>query len=159
MGSGMGKTSTRGHKGQRSRSGSRMMRGFDAISLLDFGIEHVVGIAERHRALIHGPLQIVIGAAQLLFGETARADILDDRDEMTHRAVLIENGRDAVLGPYDRTVRQHVADLGNKLVAGVDRVPKQIEFRDALPETLVGKVLRRVLLDEEKQKQAQAASS
>jgi large subunit ribosomal protein L15 len=29
MGSGMGKTSTRGHKGQRSRSGSRMMRGFE----------------------------------------------------------------------------------------------------------------------------------
>ena len=29
MGSGMGKTSTRGHKGQGSRSGSRMMRGFE----------------------------------------------------------------------------------------------------------------------------------
>src|ERR1051326_2349700 len=29
MGSGMGKTSPRGHKGQRSRSGSRMMRGFE----------------------------------------------------------------------------------------------------------------------------------
>ncbi|HEU5458455.1 MAG TPA: 50S ribosomal protein L15 [Terracidiphilus sp.] len=29
MGSGMGKTSTRGHKGQRSRSGSSMMRGFE----------------------------------------------------------------------------------------------------------------------------------
>src|SRR5438045_9520116 len=29
MGSGMGKTSTRGHKGQRSRSSSRMMRGFE----------------------------------------------------------------------------------------------------------------------------------
>ena len=29
MGSGMCKTSTRGHKGQRSRSGSRMMRGFE----------------------------------------------------------------------------------------------------------------------------------
>ena len=29
IGSGMGKTSTRGHKGQRSRSGSRMMRGFE----------------------------------------------------------------------------------------------------------------------------------
>jgi large subunit ribosomal protein L15 len=29
MGSGMGKTSARGHKGQRSRSGSRMMRGFE----------------------------------------------------------------------------------------------------------------------------------
>lgn len=29
MGSGMGKTSTRGHKGQGSRSGSSMMRGFE----------------------------------------------------------------------------------------------------------------------------------
>ncbi|MGC2618795.1 MAG: 50S ribosomal protein L15 [Acidobacteriaceae bacterium] len=29
MGSGTGKTSARGHKGQRSRSGSRMMRGFE----------------------------------------------------------------------------------------------------------------------------------
>jgi len=29
MGSGMGKTSTRGHKGQRSRSGSRMLRCFE----------------------------------------------------------------------------------------------------------------------------------
>ncbi len=38
------------------------------------------------------------------------------------------------------------------------RVPKQIEFRDSLPETLVGKVLRRVLLDEEKKKQAQGGA-
>src|SRR5258708_9699081 len=30
MGSGMGKTSTRGHKGQGSRSGSSLMRGFEA---------------------------------------------------------------------------------------------------------------------------------
>jgi large subunit ribosomal protein L15 len=29
MGSGMGKTSTRGHKGQASRSGSSLMRGFE----------------------------------------------------------------------------------------------------------------------------------
>ena len=29
MGSGMGKTSTRGHKGQGSRSGSRQKRGFE----------------------------------------------------------------------------------------------------------------------------------
>jgi len=32
------------------------------------------------------------------------------------------------------------------------RAPKHIEFRDALPETMVGKVLRRVLVEEEKQK-------
>jgi long-chain acyl-CoA synthetase len=34
------------------------------------------------------------------------------------------------------------------------KVPKQIEFRDSLPETLVGKVLRRVLQQEEKEKAA-----
>jgi len=34
------------------------------------------------------------------------------------------------------------------------RVPKEWEFRDALPETLIGKVLRRVLQEEERQKAA-----
>ena len=34
------------------------------------------------------------------------------------------------------------------------RAPKLLEFRDALPETLVGKVLRRVLAEEERQKMA-----
>jgi long-chain acyl-CoA synthetase len=32
------------------------------------------------------------------------------------------------------------------------KIPKSIEFRDSLPETLVGKVLRRVLVEEEKAK-------
>jgi long-chain acyl-CoA synthetase len=35
------------------------------------------------------------------------------------------------------------------------RAPKLIEFRDSLPETMVGKVLRRVLVDEEKKKAEQ----
>jgi long-chain acyl-CoA synthetase len=34
------------------------------------------------------------------------------------------------------------------------RVPKDIEFRDSLPETLIGKVLRRVLQEEERRKAA-----
>jgi long-chain acyl-CoA synthetase len=38
------------------------------------------------------------------------------------------------------------------------RVPKYIEFRDSLPETLVGKVLRRVLQEEERQQREAAAS-
>lgn len=39
------------------------------------------------------------------------------------------------------------------------RVPKQIEFRDSLPETMIGKVLRRVLQEEEKQKRSAADGS
>jgi long-chain acyl-CoA synthetase len=38
------------------------------------------------------------------------------------------------------------------------KVPKFIEFREALPKTLVGKVLRRVLQEEEKTRQAKAVS-
>jgi long-chain acyl-CoA synthetase len=38
------------------------------------------------------------------------------------------------------------------------KVPREIEFRQELPKTMVGKVLRRVLLDEEKQKLAARAT-
>jgi long-chain acyl-CoA synthetase len=39
------------------------------------------------------------------------------------------------------------------------RAPKQVEIRDALPETLVGKVLRRVLMEEERSKAAATPST
>jgi long-chain acyl-CoA synthetase len=39
------------------------------------------------------------------------------------------------------------------------RVPKEVEFRDELPETLIGKVLRRVLQDEERKKREDAGSA
>jgi long-chain acyl-CoA synthetase len=39
------------------------------------------------------------------------------------------------------------------------RAPKKVEFRDELPTTMVGKVLRRVLLEEEKQKTAGGAKA
>ncbi|RLC66181.1 MAG: long-chain fatty acid--CoA ligase [Chloroflexi bacterium] len=38
------------------------------------------------------------------------------------------------------------------------KVPKYVEFRDELPKTTVGKILRRVLLEEEKKKQAASES-
>jgi long-chain acyl-CoA synthetase len=39
------------------------------------------------------------------------------------------------------------------------RAPKEVEFRDVLPETLVGKVLRRVLQDEERSKRETATAA
>lgn len=38
------------------------------------------------------------------------------------------------------------------------RVPKQVEFGDSIPETMLGKVLRRVLVEEERAK-AEASSA
>jgi long-chain acyl-CoA synthetase len=39
------------------------------------------------------------------------------------------------------------------------RVPHEVEFRDSLPETMVGKVLRRVLQDEERSKREAATAA
>ncbi len=39
------------------------------------------------------------------------------------------------------------------------RAPKQVEFRESLPETLIGKVLRRVLMEEERQRAAAKTSA
>jgi long-chain acyl-CoA synthetase len=39
------------------------------------------------------------------------------------------------------------------------RAPKQIELRESLPETMIGKVLRRILLEEERQKAAASSST
>jgi long-chain acyl-CoA synthetase len=39
------------------------------------------------------------------------------------------------------------------------RVPHEVEFRDSLPETMVGKVLRRVLHDEERTKREAAGTA
>jgi long-chain acyl-CoA synthetase len=39
------------------------------------------------------------------------------------------------------------------------KVPRDVEFRAELPKTMVGKVLRRVLVEEEKQKQAKSAGN
>jgi long-chain acyl-CoA synthetase len=39
------------------------------------------------------------------------------------------------------------------------RAPKQVEFRDSLPETMIGKVLRRVLLEEERAKASATPSA
>jgi long-chain acyl-CoA synthetase len=36
------------------------------------------------------------------------------------------------------------------------KVPRQVEFRTELPKTMIGKVLRRVLVEEERAKQASA---
>ena len=58
-----------------------------------------------------------------------------------------------ILRPGEKVTAEELqAYCRDKLTAY--KVPKFIEFRDALPKTLVGKVLRRVLQDEEKNKQA-----
>jgi large subunit ribosomal protein L15 len=100
MGSGMGKTSARGHKGQRSRSGSHMMRGFEGgqmplhrrlpkrgftnIFRTEYSIINLSRIAELHQEL---------GQAELTLEAFAGKGLLKKRDGLVK-----------VLGDGDLTV-------------------------------------------------------
>lgn len=94
MGSGMGKTSTRGHKGQRSRSGSRMMRGFEGGQMplhrrmpkrgfrSPFGTEYSVVNVESLNAFDAGEVVTpeLLRAAGLVRGRRTSIKILGDGD-------------------------------------------------------------------------------
>jgi long-chain acyl-CoA synthetase len=64
-----------------------------------------------------------------------------------------------VLRPDETATPQEIIDWCKDPETGFAwfRVPKEVEIRDSLPETIVGKVLRRVLLEEEKAKVATQA--
>lgn len=77
----------------------------------------------------------------------------DKTGEAVKAFVVLREGESA-------TVEELVAwarDPANGLTAY--RTPKQIELRDSLPETMVGKVLRRVLAEEERQKSVSGATA
>ena len=70
-------------------------------------------------------------------------------DEKTGEAVKAF----VVLRKGESATPEEIAEWARGELTGY-RAPKQVEIRDALPETMVGKVLRRVLVDEEKKKAA-----
>jgi long-chain acyl-CoA synthetase len=57
-----------------------------------------------------------------------------------------------VLKDGETCTEQEIVDYMSKSVADY-KVPRQVEFRDALPKTIIGKVLKRQLAEEEKAKQ------
>lgn len=57
-----------------------------------------------------------------------------------------------VLKDGETATEQEIIDYMSQRVADY-KVPRQIEFRDALPKTIIGKVLKRQLMEEEKAKQ------
>lgn len=57
--------------------------------------------------------------------------------------IVLKEGKTVTEKELDRYCRQHLAAY---------KVPRIYEFRDSLPKTAVGKVLRRILVEEEKMK-------
>jgi long-chain acyl-CoA synthetase len=68
-----------------------------------------------------------------------------DKGERVKAFVVLKEGETATEKEIIAFCRENMARY---------KVPKFIEFRDELPKTMVGKVLRRVLLEEEMKKQA-----
>lgn len=75
---------------------------------------------------------VVIGLPQEFMGEKIKA------------YVILKEGMSATPDEIIQYCREQLSKF---------KVPKEVEFRDQLPKTLVGKVLRRVLRDEEMKKQ------
>jgi large subunit ribosomal protein L15 len=86
MGSGMGKTSTRGHKGQRSRSGSRILRGFEG------------GQMPLHRRMPKRGFTNIFKKEYCLVnvGRLAELGEKDITPELMHKAGLIKRAGDDV---------------------------------------------------------------
>nr|WP_275980418.1 long-chain-fatty-acid--CoA ligase [Halalkalibacter alkaliphilus] len=68
------------------------------------------------------------------------------RGETVKTFVVLKEGRTLTEKELDQYCRKHLAAY---------KVPKYYEFRDELPKTLIGKILRRVLIEEEKEKLAE----
>ncbi|MBB5172684.1 long-chain-fatty-acid--CoA ligase [Texcoconibacillus texcoconensis] len=66
------------------------------------------------------------------------------RGETVKAFVVLHEGKIVSEEELDSYCRKYLASY---------KVPKRFEFRDELPKTMVGKVLRRVLVDEEREKQ------
>jgi long-chain acyl-CoA synthetase len=63
-----------------------------------------------------------------------------------------------VLRPGERCTTEEIREFAKARLAAY-KVPRAVEFRDELPKTLIGKVLRRALVEEERAKQAAKAET
>lgn len=65
------------------------------------------------------------------------------RGETVKAFIVVKDGQTVTEEELDQFCRKHLASF---------KVPRLYEFRDELPKTMIGKILRRVLVEEEKKK-------
>ena len=119
MGSGMGKTSTRGHKGQGSRSGSRTMRGFEGgqmplhrrlpkrgftnIFRTEYQVVNLSALAELGETDVTPE---VLKKARLVKGKNALIKVLGDGE--LNKAITVHAHK------YSKTAQEKITKAGGK---------------------------------------------
>jgi large subunit ribosomal protein L15 len=119
MGSGMGKTSTRGHKGQGSRSGSRQKRGFEGGQMPlhrrlpkrgftnIFRTEYQIVTLEQLAALGVAEITLeVLKKARLVKGRDALIKVLGDGE--LNAAITVHAHK------FSKTAQEKIAKAGGK---------------------------------------------
>ncbi|MGI9103901.1 MAG: 50S ribosomal protein L15 [Terriglobales bacterium] len=145
MGSGMGKTSTRGHKGQGSRSGSRLMRGFEGgqmplhrrlpkrgftnIFRQEYAIVNLSDLANLGEANVTPEL---LHSRGLVNGKNKRVKILGDGELKSAVSVLAHK--------FSKSAEEKIRKAGGKTeVIEIKVAPVENKFKQARAQKRAGK--------------------
>ena len=146
MGSGMGKTSTRGHKGQRSRSGARIMRGFEGgqmplhrrlpkrgfvnIFREEYAIVNLSDLANLGETNITPDL---LRARGLVNGKNKRVKVLGDGELTSALSVLAHK--------FSKSAEEKIGKAGGKteIIVVKAAAPVANKFKEARAEKRAGK--------------------
>jgi len=140
-----------------AEDGTRWLLSGDIARMDDEGYFFIVD-RKKDMILVSGFNVYPTDIEQVLYAhpKVQKATIVGIPDEKTGEAVkayiVLKEGETATADEITAFLRDDNGLTGYK-------IPKFVQFRDSLPETLVGKVLRRVLIDEEKSKADAAGPS
>jgi long-chain acyl-CoA synthetase len=140
-----------------AEDGTRWLLSGDIAKMDDEGYFYIVD-RKKDMILVSGFNVYPTDIEQVLYThpKVQKATVVGIPDEKTGEAVkayiVLKEGETATADEITSFLRDENGLTGYK-------IPKFVQFRDSLPETLVGKVLRRVLIDEEKSKAAAAGPS
>lgn len=138
MGSGMGKTATRGHKGQGSRSGSRLMRGFEGGQMPlhrrlpkrgftnIFRTEYRIVNLERLAGLGEKSITLEVLVARGLAGKTDLVKVLGDGE--------LKSALHVQAHKFSKSAQEKIAKAGGK-VEVIGAVPAATETKQPEQET------------------------